>query len=112
VIGPAFSKWRMVPGLAPFHAMMLGFNRAATEDFIFAPLGCLRIHEHEALVLSLIRTIGVEGEDAGRATLELLVREAAVAPTAEAIVKVGRAMVEARIFPGRPNIHRQPEGGR
>ena len=101
-IGPAFAKWKMMAGLPHFHMMMLIFNRDAKATFSFGALECNRVHEHEALIISLIGAMRTGRGETVRATLALMVKDEAVTELMTAVAALARAMAGASIFPGKP----------
>lgn len=94
-VGPAFAKWKMIAGLFNFHKMMLIFNRFAMETFCFCSLDCNRVTEHEALILSVFNGVRMSRPDVVRGTLELLVKEDAVADLVTVILSLGQSLTEA-----------------
>lgn len=101
-LAPVFARWRMIGGLQPFHRAMLLFNRDALETFVFCPLCCDRVSEHEAMILELVASLRDRGPSATRATLDLLVAEESVGDVLEVLSKLGAAMAIAGIFPQEP----------
>jgi hypothetical protein len=101
-IGGAFARWRMIAGLQPFLRMMALLNRHGLETFRFCPLGCNRVAEHEAIVLSLVRGLHDAPGQALRDTLALLVEDDAIGDILAALSAFGCAMDQAAIFPARP----------
>ena len=107
-IAPAFARWGMMGGLAPFHKAMLTFNRDGREKFGFCALACNHISEHEAIILSLVCALCGDRPHRVRDTLALLVDEDGIADALGALAALGRAMDEAGIYPAR--MSREPPG--
>ena len=102
MLAPAFSRWRMIGGLQPFHRAMMLFNRDALETFAFCPLACPDASEHEALILGLISSLRDRGAQSVRETLDLLIAEDSVGDMLETLSRLGAALAIAGIFPGSP----------
>lgn len=101
-IAPAFAKWRMIGGLAHFHKTMLMFNRDALEQFGFCALQCNHVSEHEAIILSLVRSLRDPRPQVVRDTLALLVQEDCIGDLLGALSALGHSLDDAGLFPGRP----------
>jgi hypothetical protein len=101
-IGPAFVKWNMMTGLPHFNMMMAILNREGIQNLSFGQLGCLRVREHEAVIISLIRSLYVGKHYQVRDTLQLLVHADATTNMMTALTALGHAMVGAGLFPSAP----------
>lgn len=99
VIGPAFAKWRMMPGLAPFQAMMAILNIHALRNLRFGPVCCGPVSEDEAVLLTLIT--GVRGRSAEEMaeTLALIVNGDQVQSLHDALFRLADAMAIVKILP-------------
>lgn len=102
LLAPAFSRWRMIGGLQPFHRTMALFNRDALQTLAFHPITCPRVAEHEAVILELVASLRDRGAQATRATLELVVADDSIGDLLETLSRLGAAMAIAGIFPGHP----------
>ena len=101
-IGGAFARWRLIRGLQPFLNLMTLFNRNGLETFHFCQLPCNHVSEHEAIILSLVRSMrGVRGETV-RDTLALLVEEDSIGGAIEYLSLLGSAMEAAGVLPAPP----------
>lgn len=100
-IAPAFARWKMIAGLQAFHKAMLLFDRNALETLRFCALGCNRVAEHEAVVISLVCAMRDQRPQAVRDTLALLVEEEHVGEMIESLAALAGAMDRAAIFPAR-----------
>jgi len=56
-VAPAFARWRAIGALPAFMKAMALLNRDAMETFHFRPLACECVSEHEAIILSVIRSM-------------------------------------------------------
>ena len=101
-LAPAFSSWRMLPGLSPFMGMMALFNLHALSNFGFCSLRCNHVSEHEAVVISLMCSLRDERRGRLEATLALLVDEERIGDLVTALSSLGQAMEMAGIYPGQP----------
>lgn len=101
-LAPAFAKWRMVSGLQPFLRLMLVLNRDALDEMRFCPLGCNRISEDEALILSLFVTVAAGDRLAARDTLALMLGEDALGDALCAMGQVSGALCAADMVPAAP----------
>jgi hypothetical protein len=98
-IGPVFMHRRITAALPYFHVMMMTFNREAREAFHFAPIGCPRISEHEALILSFICALRTSDISAFRKTMALVVHEGAVLRLVSAVAALGAILHDANLLP-------------
>src|SRR5690606_21943291 len=112
LIAPAFAKWRMLGGVQPFHRAMLLLNRDALEPVNFCAMRCNQISEHEALIISMICTLGDRGPRDVRDTLALMVEEDSIGDLLGALSALATAMDGAAILPVRPSCAtRSPSDG-
>lgn len=91
----AFTSFNAAAVLPDFHVAMVLLSRRARERIMFAPMGCVRIAEHEALLLALWRDIGIGRRERVRKTLALIVPEDTVAAVAQALSRASAAMAIA-----------------
>ena len=91
-----FADTGALAALPDFHAAMALLATGAAAPIELAPMPCVQISEHEAILLGLWRDFSVEGETAARATLALLVGNSSVGPVAQAM----RAAIERLAFAG------------
>lgn len=108
VIGPAFMKWRIMPGLAPFQTMMATLNLHARHDISFAPCRCAHVSEDEALLLGLIAGTRRRTAEAMTETLALVVNEDRVGTLRDSIAALAEIMAGASIIPGKPHPVARP----
>lgn len=78
VLAAAFDRSSLPEALPHFHMAMMTLNRDGLEKLGFGQLDCPHVSEGEAILLSLLRLIGVGHQDAADATIALLVKEEAV----------------------------------
>lgn len=91
----AFAKFKAAAMLPDFHMAMALLSRRAVDRVLLAPLGCLRIAEHEAILLALWRDVGIGRRENVRATLAHIVPEDTVAAVAQAMSRASAAMTIA-----------------
>ncbi|HEX7857213.1 MAG TPA: hypothetical protein VF503_26325 [Sphingobium sp.] len=101
-VGPAFAKWHMMSAFPPFHRMLTILNVHGLGTISIAPLECRRVSEHEAIFLSLISSLEERRPSSLRDTVAMLVDEAHVGSVLASISSLGGAMLEAGIFPRKP----------
>jgi hypothetical protein len=101
-LGGAFARWNVIAGLQPFLRTMTLLNRSGLETFQFCALGCNHVSEHEAIILSLVCSLGDSRPQALRDTLALLIDEDSIGDLIASLSALGRIMEEAAIFPARP----------
>ncbi|MFC0204643.1 hypothetical protein [Novosphingobium soli] len=94
-LGRAFASFNAALVLPDFHMAMSLVSRRATERLSFAPMGCPRIAEHEALLLALWRDVGIGRRENVRATLAHVVPSDTVAAVAQALCRASAAMTVA-----------------
>lgn len=102
VIAGGFGKWDILSGLHPFLRMMALFNRHGLANFDFCALTCNHVSEHEAIILSLVGTLGNPPAEVARGTLSLLVDEDSIGDVLIALSHLSRAMCVAEIHPEPP----------
>lgn len=101
-VGPAFAKWHLMAGFAPFHRMLAVLNSHGTQVFAVAPVECCQVSEHEALFLSLVSGLEQRRPEVLQGTLALMVEEEHLPMLLDAVATLGGAMLEAGIFPREP----------
>ena len=111
----------MPDALPHFQIMMMIFNREGLESFHFGDVNCNRVHEHEALIIALVRDSHKLPSQFIRATLALMVEGEAVEPLTLAISALANEMTHVGLLqnaaaasilkPGEPNS-RAPTKGR
>ncbi len=101
-IGPAFARWKMIGGLQPFHQAMLILSHNALEKLQFCNLKCNHVSEHEAILLSLVCTVGTGDVLAARETLALILDEDWIGDCLGAFTELATALDGAGIAPGTP----------
>lgn len=101
-VGPAFHKWNLMAGFPHFHMLMALLNRNAATKLQFGSLECERVTEHEALLLSLVRSAREADAEQLRDTVEMLVCKASVPPILIALAALGQAMVDVGLRPLPP----------
>ena len=85
--------------LPHFHMAMAVLNREAGEPLTLAPMACLQIAEDEALLASLWRDAALGHDTTLRATLTLMINEAAVAPAAQALTAAAERLASVGLAP-------------
>lgn len=90
-----FSSAGATAALSDFHIAMILLNGDALERLTLAPMSCGRICEDEAVLLALWQGVGRENSTLVGGTLERLVKEEAVRPTARAMAACGTQLVMA-----------------
>ncbi len=78
IIGPAFSRWRMLGALPHFHLAMILLNRQARGPIRFGPMPCPYVTEDEAVLLALVNAFIAGNNSCAHATVSLLVQEDAI----------------------------------
>jgi len=94
-LGRAFAGFNAAGILPDFHTTMALLSRRAAQCLRLAPMGCMRIGEHEALLLALWRDVGIGRRENVRATLALVVPDDTVAAVAQAMSRASAAMTVA-----------------
>ncbi len=102
-IGPSFSRNGLTAALTPFHVSMTIFNRDALEIMRFGSAHCTRVHEHEALILSLVSALRAGRPERARATMSFFIREEAVPNLLCSLYALARLMARAALFPQLPD---------
>ena len=111
-IGPAFMKSNVIEALPHFNMAMMLLNHHSIEPLRFAPLGCARIREGEALMLQIFRALGGASPQPTRETLKLMIEEIALTPLFTALTAVAFRLVEAGLLPESPAIRGLPAGNK
>ena len=106
MLAPAFAKWRMIGALQPFLRLMIAFQRDAAQPLKFCTLGCGRIAEHEAIVLSLFATVSSGNRLAARDTLDLLLCDEGAGDAFAAMTAICDTLAFADLIPSTPEILR------
>lgn len=101
VVGAGFARWNMIGGLQPFLRMMTLFNRNGLETFQFCALPCNHVSEHEAIIVSLLCSLGDGRPETAHGTLALLVEDDSVGECLDALTALAGAMGKAAIYPSR-----------
>ncbi|WP_257547942.1 hypothetical protein [Sphingopyxis sp. DBS4] len=91
-----FADTGALAALPDFHVAMALLATGASAPLELAPMPCVQISEHEAILLGLWRDFSLEDGAAARATLALLVGNSSVGPVAHAM----RAAIERLAFAG------------
>lgn len=97
VIGPAFSRWRMLGAMPHFHLAMILLNRQARCAIRFAPMRCPRVAEDEAVLLALIEAFATHDNARAHATASLLVEEEAIGGLVTCLTNVSDRLTHAGI---------------
>jgi hypothetical protein len=98
-VAPAFQKHGLMPSFPHFHVMMAVFNREAVERLRFGSVECERVSEHEALILSFVRTVRGATAAQMRETLNMVVAPHAVGTLLIALSALAHDMAEAGLMP-------------
>ena len=101
-IGPAFSRYGLIPALAPFHRAMILLSARTRQQLNFAPLYCMRIAEGEALLLVLVASCLTRPASALQQTLALLIEADAAAEMGAVLPQLAQAMSSAALLPQIP----------
>jgi hypothetical protein len=101
VVAPAFARWRAIGALPAFMKTMALLNRDALETFHFRPIACECVSEHEAIVLSVLRSM-----DEGRyldatETLALVVAADALGELVDATSRLVQILGPIGLCPAR-----------
>lgn len=95
--------------LPAFHTAMALLNRGAHERLNLAPMACTQIAEDEALLVSLWREAALGQDSALRETLGLMIDEATVAPTAQALIAAAERLATVGLAPFEPSCETYKE---
>ena len=109
-IGPAFMKSGVIEALPHFNMAMMLLNHHAIEPLRFAPLGCARIREGEALMLHMFKGLGDASPERTGETLKLMIEEIAFTSLFTALTAVAFRLAEAGLLPEAPVIQGLPAG--
>lgn len=91
----AFGRLGILPALPDFHIAMALINRDARARFAVAPMNCVHIVEHEAVLMTLWRDMSLGQFDHMKATLALIVEETSVSPISRAMTVAAAKIVAA-----------------
>ena len=84
-LGPGFESVNALGLLPHFHIAMALLNRHGRDRIALAPVGCRRIVEHEAILLTMWYDLSLGRIEQVRATLVLLVEDSMVEPATRAL---------------------------
>lgn len=98
-VAPAFHKRDLMHVFPHFHVMMAVFNRDALLKLRFGAPDCGRVHEHESLILTLVRDMHLAPVDQCRATAALIVRRDSVATLTIALSALAQGLAGAGLLP-------------
>lgn len=101
VVGPAFARCKMIAGLAAFHRIMLLLNAHGLETMRFCSLGCNRVSEHEALVISLVRGMHALRPEAIHGAVSQVIDDDQLPALIENLSGMANAMAAAEMLPSR-----------
>lgn len=110
-IAAVFQQRGIADAFAHFGMVMLILNRHARDDLDFGHLACRRVHEGEALLLSVLSSLREAGEDDIRATLNLLVEGEWGRSCLSAIPGLGLELADMGLLPRPPETNHQTTGG-
>lgn len=97
-LAPSFAACRLLSGLQPFLRMMAVFNRHGLENMAFGGCDCTQVSEHEAIIVTLVRSVRHGQPMHVAETLERLVEDEAVGEGLIAISALAAAMAAAPLF--------------
>ena len=100
-LSPSFERADLTAGFPHFHVMMALLNGHAREQFRFCAVECPLITEHEALLLTVIRS-AQDDIDRTRETARLFIREGAVTPLLVALAALSEALAGTDHWPMPP----------
>lgn len=98
-VAPAFHKRGLMPSFPHFHIMMAVLNRESLMRLRFGAVGCERVSEHEALLISLVRAALDAPAARMRETVGMIVRAESVATLIIALTAVAQGLAEAGLMP-------------
>lgn len=104
-VGPSFSRAGITAALTPFHMAMTILNRDALTTLRFGFARCGRVHEHEALILSLFTTLRAGHPNRARATMAYFIKKEAIPNLLCSFDVVDRMVVRAAPFSELPDHH-------
>lgn len=103
-VGPIFHKWKLMPGFPHFHILMALLNRNAVARLRFGPVDCERVHEDEALIISLVRAAHEQPLERMQGMASLIVCKGSTPPLLIAAAALAQALLDAGLWPAPP-IH-------
>lgn len=95
VLSRAFERLGVLPALPDFHIAMILINKDGRTRIAVAPMNCLHIVEHEAVLMTLWRDMSLGQFDHMKATLALLVEETSVSPISRAMMMATAKIIAA-----------------
>ena len=101
-VAPAFHKRDLMAAFPHFHMMMAVLNREAILQLRFGPIGCERVTEHEALLLSLLRAMHLNPGEQTRATAAMIVAPDSVTTLTIAMTAFAQGLSDANLLPRVP----------
>lgn len=104
-IGSAFEQRDMGDALPHFNMAMIILNRHARENLGFGPVPCRRVHEAEALLLSILSATRHESATRTRQTLALMVEAEWVGPLLAALSALATRLGSVSLLPQAPDAH-------
>ncbi len=103
-VAPAFHKRDLMASFPHFHVMMAVFNSNAILKLRFGGVDCQRVSEHEALILSLVRSVQDVPLETTRGTAGMIVRPAAVGTLMIAMSALAQGLADAHLLPLAPIV--------
>lgn len=103
--GPSFSHAEITAALTPFHMAMTILNRDALTTLRFGFARCARVHEHEALILSLFTTLRAGHPNRAPATMAFFIKGEAIPNLLCSLDVVDKMLARAAPFPELPDHH-------
>lgn len=104
-VGPAFHKSDLMAGFPHFHVMMTMLNRHARETLRFGAVDCMRVSEHEAIIISMVRAMRDHPASQAERAAALIIGEDQVAHLLIPMSALARALEDADFFPAPPASH-------
>ena len=101
-VAPAFHKRDLMHAFPHFHVMMAVLNRDALLKLQFGQVGCGRVREDEALILTMIRETYHGPADRLRATAALIVAQDSVTTLTIALTALAQGLSDAGLLPRLP----------
>lgn len=99
-IAPAFARCRLVAALQPMHHLMLILRHRSFQTFVVAPVGCPRIGDGEALMLSLLALARTGDHVSLHGLIDSLVEADTAAKAFLAVIAIDRAFADAGLAIG------------
>jgi len=103
-IAAAFETYALMASLPHFHMLMAVLNREALTPLRFAAIDCARVSEHEALLVSLLRSVPRTPTETARDTMAMIVRPEAAATLLIALSALAQGMADAGLSPDLADI--------